>query len=262
MRKPIIAANWKMNKAISESVDFVKDLKDLAMDIFNVEIVICPPFISLATVAEVLKDTNLKLGAQNMYWEKSGAFTGEISPVMLRDIGCHYVIVGHSERREYFKETDEDVHRKVKSAISFNLIPIMCLGEKLQERESGNTLDVVERQVKKGLDGLTKEEIKNLIIAYEPVWAIGTGKTASPSDANEVHKFIRSILKKLYDEEISSTIRIQYGGSVNPENIDGLMKEEEVDGVLVGGASLNINSFMKIIKGSGRPGPMKGGDQV
>ena len=248
MRKPIIAANWKMNKTVSESTDFAKDLKDLTKDTFNVEIVICPPFTSLVSVGQILKDTNLKLGAQNMHWEKSGAFTGEISPVMLRDAGCHYVIVGHSERREYFKETDGDVNKKIKSALSFNLIPIMCVGEKLQERESGNTLSVVERQVKKGLEDVPKEEGKGIIIAYEPVWAIGTGRTASPADANEVHKFIRSILKNLYDEEISNTIRIQYGGSVNTENIDNLMKEEGIDGALVGGASLNINSFMRIIK--------------
>lgn len=248
MRKPIIAANWKMNKAVSEAVDFAKELKDLTRDIFNVEIVVCPPFISLAYVGETLKNTSLKLGAQNMHWEKNGAFTGEISPVMLRDAGCHYVIIGHSERREYFRETDEDVNKKVKSALSFNLIPIMCVGEKLQERESGNALKVVERQVKNGLDGLTKEEVKDLVIAYEPVWAIGTGKNASPADANEVHKFIRSILKKLYNEETSNTIKIQYGGSVKPENIDDLMKEEEIDGALVGGASLNINSFMRTIQ--------------
>lgn len=248
MRKPIIAANWKMNKAISEAVDFVRDLKDITRDIFNVEIVICPPFTSLAPVAEVLKNTNLKLGAQNMYWEKSGAFTGEISPVMLRDTGCHYVIVGHSERRQYFKEVDEDINKKIMAAISFNLIPIMCVGEKLEEKESGKTLSIVEAQVKKGLDGLKKEEVTSLVIAYEPIWAIGTGKTATPSDANEVHKFIRSILKELYGEEVAIAVRIQYGGSVNPENIDDLMKEDEIDGVLVGGASLNINSFIRIIK--------------
>lgn len=248
MRKPIIAANWKMNKTASEAIDFVKDLKEQTRNIFNVEIVICPPFVSLAPLAEILKDTNLKLGAQNIYWEKSGAFTGEISPIMLRDLGCHYVIIGHSERREHFKETDEDVNKKVKAAFSFNLIPIMCVGEKLKERESGNTLKIVEKQLKKGIEGLQKGEVKNLIIAYEPVWAIGTGKTATPSDASNVHKFIRSILKELYDEEVSSLIRIQYGGSVNPENIDGLMREEEIDGVLVGSASLNVNSFLRIIK--------------
>jgi len=248
MRKPIIAANWKMNKTVSEAAGFAREITDLTRDIFNVEIVICPPFTALSAVGEILKDTNIKLGAQNMHWEKSGAFTGEISPLMLRDIGCRFVIIGHSERREYFKETDQDVNRKIKSALSFNLIPIMCVGEKLKERESGETLKVVERQVREGLREVPEEEAKNIVIAYEPVWAIGTGKTATPEDAAGVHRFIRSVLSQIYSEEIAQTIRIQYGGSVNAENIDELMKEEEIDGALVGGASLSINSFLRIIK--------------
>jgi len=247
MRKPIIAANWKMNKTVAESIDFAKDLKSQTRDTFNVDIVICPPFISIAHVSEILKDTSIRAGAQNMYWEKSGAFTGEISPVMLRDAGCRYVILGHSERREYFKETDEDINKKIKSAFSYNLTPILCVGEKLNERESGQTLKVIEKQVRKGLEGLKAEEVKDMVVAYEPVWAIGTGKTATPADANEVHKFIRSTLKELFGEETANNIRIQYGGSVNGENVDSLMQEEDIDGALVGGASLTINAFMKII---------------
>ncbi|OIN98915.1 triose-phosphate isomerase [Candidatus Desantisbacteria bacterium CG_4_10_14_0_8_um_filter_48_22] len=248
MRKPIIAANWKMNKTVSEAAEFARELKDLAKDIFSVEIVVCPPFIALGAVGEVLRNTNIRMGAQNMHWEKSGAFTGEISPVMLRDLGCRFVIIGHSERRGYFQETNKDINKKMKSAFSFNLTPIMCVGEKLEERESKSTLKVVEKQIKEGLAEIGKEEIKSLVVAYEPIWAIGTGKTATPADASEVHAHIRSVLSSMHDSETAQQVRIQYGGSVTPESVGGLMKEEGIDGALVGGASLNVNSFLKIIQ--------------
>ena len=247
MRKPIMAANWKMNKATSEAVEFANGLKELTKSSFSAEMVICPPFTALAPMAGILNGTNIKLGAQNMYWEKNGAFTGEISPVMLRDLGCKYVIVGHSERREYFKETNQDVNKKARSAFAFNLIPIVCVGEKLSEREAGKALKVVEKQVRESLADLPKEEISNIVVAYEPIWAIGTGKTATPGDAQEVHGSIRATLKDLYGEEASSRIRIQYGGSVKPDNISILMQEEDIDGALIGGASLNLNSFLSIV---------------
>lgn len=247
MRKPIIAGNWKMNKTIGESIQMIKKLKLQLTNIHYVDIVVCPPFTALAAVNGILRDSNIKLGAQDLHWEQKGAFTGEVSANMLIDAGCQYVIIGHSERRQYFGETDQTVNRKIKAALACGLIPIVCVGEKLKEREAGNTESVVEEQVTGALSGLFKNEIQNLIIAYEPVWAIGTGKTATPQQANKVHRFIRKLLTQLYDQKTGETIRIQYGGSVTPTNISGLMSQPDIDGALVGGASLEVDSFTKIV---------------
>ncbi len=246
MRKPIIAGNWKMNKLTSEAVELAREVKNKAGTIADREIVLCPPFTVLSSVKEVIEDSSIKLGAQNMHWEVRGAYTGEVSPTMLKDIGCNYVILGHSERRQYFGEINETVNKKVKTAFSTGLIPIVCVGETLPQREKGETLTVIEEQVKTGLSGLTREEGKRLVVAYEPVWAIGTGKTATPDQVEEVQRFIRKSLGQMFGEENAQAIRILYGGSINPDNISALMSCENVDGGLVGGASLNVESFMKI----------------
>jgi triosephosphate isomerase len=248
MRKPIIAGNWKMNKTAPESIALANGIKRGLFEIDNIEIVLCPPFTSLSDVKDITQDTNIMLGGQNMHWENEGAFTGEVSPKMLKAFGCRYVIVGHSERRAYFGETNETVNKKVKAALREGLFPIMCVGERLEEREAGKTTDVVSLHVEKGLVNIDKKEISNVVIAYEPVWAIGTGKTATPAQAEEVHKFIRGILTKKYGGEISETIRIQYGGSVKPGNIESLMSEKDIDGALVGGASLKEESFVDMTK--------------
>jgi len=248
MRKPIIAGNWKMNKTVEESIALSNGIKRNLFNINNVEIVLCPPFTSFCDVKDVVLDTNILLGAQNMHWEKEGAFTGEVSARMLKRLGYKYVIIGHSERRAYFGETNETVNKKVKSAIVAGLFPIMCVGERLEERESGKAFDVVSLHVEKGLLNVDKKEIRNIVIAYEPVWAIGTGKNATPDQAEEVHKFIRGLLAKKYDRETSESIRIQYGGSVKPDNIESLIKEKNIDGALVGGASLKEESFVDIVK--------------
>ena len=250
MRKPIIAGNWKMNKNSEEAITLSNGIKRALFNIDNVELVLCPPFTSLSDVKDVILDTNIFLGAQNMFWESEGAFTGEISPGMLKDLGCKYVIIGHSERRAYFGETNETVNKKVKSALKEGLLPIMCVGEKLEEREKGKTFDVVSEHVEKGLLDIDKKQILNIVIAYEPVWAIGTGKNATPQQAEEVHKFIRGLLAKKYDKEISKDICIQYGGSVKPANIEALIAEEDIDGALIGGASLKEESFVDIVKKS------------
>jgi len=248
MRIPIIAGNWKMNKTIKEAQELAVEVRDRLADVTNVEIVICPPFTALQPVREIIHNSNIVLGAQNVHWEKQGAYTGEVSPEMLKEAGCKYVIIGHSERRTYFHENDEMVNRKVKAALTQGLSPIMCIGETLEEREKGLTEKVVERQLINGLKDVSKERILNMVIAYEPVWAIGTGKTATPSQAQVVHAFLRQLLVRLYPKDIVSQIRIQYGGSVKPENMRNLMKEEDIDGVLVGGASLEVDSFVKIVK--------------
>lgn len=247
MRKPIIAGNWKMHKTVGEAEELVQELIDLVQDVNDVEIIICPVFTSLCAVRGKIKNTNLKLGAQNMHWEKQGAFTGEVSPGMLKDVGCEYVIVGHSERRQYFAETDETVNRKVKAALAHVLTPIMCVGETLEERQQGNTEQVIERQVKAGLDGISAQEAASMVIAYEPIWAIGTGVNASADDANAVCAFIRKLVKEMFGDVAADSIRIQYGGSVKPENITELMAKSDIDGALVGGASLNAN-FSRIVK--------------
>jgi triosephosphate isomerase len=248
MRKPIIAGNWKMYKDVNQAVELANEIKRAAFDVENVDIVICPPFTNLSDVGEMLVESNVGLGAQNCYWETEGAFTGEISVPMIKSVGCSYVIIGHSERRKYFGETDETVNKKVKAAIDGGLSPIMCVGETLEEREAGKTLDVVKTQVTGGLKGFDEEYLDPLIIAYEPVWAIGTGKTATPDQAQEVHAMIRSLLEEMYSASLSESRCILYGGSVKPDNIEELMKEEDIDGGLIGGASLKSESFVDIIK--------------
>lgn len=248
MRKPIIAANWKMNKTIDEAVEYCNEFKDLVADVTDVDIVIAPVFTTLSAVSEMLEDTDIGLAAQDMYWEESGAFTGEISPVMLKDAGCDYVIIGHSERRKYFGETNETVNKKVKVAHECGLKTIVCVGEKLEDRSAGNTKKVVEDHVRNGLNGLTEEQMLKTVIAYEPVWAIGTGKTATPEQAQEVHSFIREILTDMFSSDVAEKVRIQYGGSIKPHNIVDLMAQPDIDGGLVGGASLQPDSFSQIVK--------------
>jgi len=247
LRKPIIAGNWKMNKLILEAVELAREIKNRTGSVANKEIVLCPPFTALSSVKEVLEDSPIKLGAQNMHWEVRGAYTGEVSPMMLKDVGCTYVILGHSERRQYFGETNSIVKKKVRTAFSTGLVPIVCVGETLPEREKGETLRVLEEQVKIGLSELAREEGKGLVVAYEPVWAIGTGKTATPDQAEEAQRFIRKLLGQMFGGESAQAIRILYGGSINPDNISALMSCEDVDGGLVGGASLNVESFVKIV---------------
>ncbi|TYT22463.1 triose-phosphate isomerase [Dictyoglomus thermophilum] len=248
MRRKIIAANWKMYKTCAETESFIKEFIELSKGYEEKEIVICPPFTSLYVASKLLKDTAIKLGAQNMFWEKEGAYTGEISPIMLKDLNCTYVIIGHSERRNYFSETNEMINKKIKSAFSYGLIPIFCVGEKWEERERGKTEEVITKQVKEGLEGLEKENVEKIVIAYEPVWAIGTGHYAKGEDANEVASLIRRIISEMYDAEVSQKVRIQYGGSVNPQNITEFLSQSEIDGALVGGASLKPQSFWDIVK--------------
>lgn len=237
-----------MNTVVEDAKTLVQDLKARVRDVANVEIVVCPPFISLTTVRDVIEGSNIALGAQNVYWEKSGAFTGKISPSMLKSAGCTYVIIGHSERRAYFHETDETVNKKIFAALAEGLKPIVCVGETLKERESEKTFDVVKRQVNEGLTNLSPEQMKTVVIAYEPVWAIGTGKTATPEQAQEVHAFIRKLLVEMFGEQTAEATRLQYGGSVKPENASELMAQIDIDGALVGGASLKADSFEKIVK--------------
>lgn len=247
MRKPIMAGNWKMYKTVTQAVNFARDLLERLEDP-GCEVVICPSFTALSPLAETVEKTYITLGAQNMHWEDEGAYTGEISPGMLVDAGCRYVIVGHSERRRYFGETDETVNRKVLTAFRHNLVPIVCVGEMLEEREAGITEQVIRRQTETGLAGITAAQAGKLVVAYEPVWAIGTGKTASPGDAQQVNAFIRSVLKEMFGEKPAEQIRIQYGGSVKPGNAAELMAQQDIDGALVGGASLNAASFAAIVK--------------
>jgi triosephosphate isomerase len=249
MRRMIIAGNWKMNKDIKETFDFILPLKNnLIGQNLSVEVVVCPPFTSLYVASELLKETNVKLGAQNMFYEVEGAYTGEVSPKMLKSVKCEYVILGHSERRRYFYETDEIVNKKVKKALEFELKPIICIGETLEEREQGKTFEVIEKQVRGTLSGLSVDEVKSVVIAYEPVWAIGTGRNATPEQAQEAHKFIREVVAGLFDSDVADKLIIQYGGSVTAENAYSLLSQPDVDGALVGGASLKIDSFLKIIK--------------
>ena len=248
MRKVIIAGNWKMNKTSFEAIDLANSLKRELTDITAVDIVVCPPFTALTEANDVLLETNISLGAQNLYWEDSGAFTGEISAPMIKAAGAQYVIIGHSERRQFFGETNETVNKKIKAALKHHLIPIVCIGENLKERESDQTFSVIKKQCEGSLSGFTVEEFTKIILAYEPVWAIGTGKTATSAQAQEVHKFIRELLAKMYNDEVSQSLRIQYGGSVKPENIAELVSQPDIDGALVGGASLQTDSFVKIVK--------------
>jgi triosephosphate isomerase len=245
MRRPLVAANWKMNKTIGETEDFIHSFTPTVKGVSGVDIVIAPPFSSLYTAAGLLKTTGIKLAAQDVFYEEKGAFTGEISAVMLLSAGCSFVIIGHSERRQYFSETDEIVNKKVKTALKSGLEVILCIGESLEERESNRTFKVIEKQLAGSLKEISPDRVT---IAYEPIWAIGTGKTATPEQANEVHKFIRELLRKYGD--VSDRIRILYGGSVTPENIASLISETDIDGALVGGASLKPDSFAKIVKGA------------
>ena len=237
-----------MHKTVSESLELVSDLCKLTAGITNVEIVVCPTFTALYPVRMAICDGPLRLGAQNMHWEKQGAFTGEIAPAMLKDLGCVYVIVGHSERRQYFGENDDTVNKKVTAAFTNRLTPIMCVGETLEQREAGITEGVIGRQVRQGLTGLTQEQVGSMVIAYEPVWAIGTGRTASSGDANKVCKFIRRTVAEVFGEDSAERVRIQYGGSVKADNIAELMAQSDIDGALVGGASLDAATFAQIVK--------------
>ena len=243
MRNPFIAANWKMNKTISETQEFISKFIPAVKDLLDVDIAIAPPFTSLTVAAENLKNTGVLLAAQNAFYEEKGAYTGEISPLMLIDIGCKYVIIGHSERRQYFKETDDIVNKKIKAAKKAGLGIIFCIGETFEEREAGKTFDVLRLEIEKGLSGI---DVSDTIIAYEPIWAIGTGKTATTEQAQEAHSYIRERLKILYSNK-ADEMRIIYGGSVTPENIDVLMACKDVDGALVGGASLKVESFTRIV---------------
>ena len=246
-RKPIIAGNWKMNKNCKESIEFIKEVAGIVPALGEIETIICAPAVNLCCMVRE-QGINLRIGAQNMHWEPSGAFTGEIAPIMLKDIGVEYVIIGHSERRVLFGETDETVNKKVHAAHTTGLVPIVCCGESLEERESGTTNSVVDLQIVKGLFGLTKDQVKATVIAYEPIWAIGTGKIATDEQANETIGYIRSVIAREYSQDIADAIRIQYGGSVKPETMAGLMAQPEIDGALVGGASLNVDSFLGLLK--------------
>lgn len=249
MRIPIVGGNWKMNKGTPEqSKEMLKELIPLINHIINVEIVIAPPFTSLIGAYEILKGTNIKLGAQNMYFEEKGAFTGEISPNFLKEIGVEYVILGHSERRNIFNESDDLINKKLKKALNIGLKPIVCIGEHLEEREAGKTKEIIKYQMDRTFKDLKKDQIIQTVIAYEPIWAIGTGKTATPEQAEEIHVFIRGILSQKFDQETADLIRIQYGGSIKPDIAEDLFGKKNIDGGLVGGASLQANSLAHIIK--------------
>jgi triosephosphate isomerase len=245
MRKPIIAGNWKMHKTIAEALEFVNDIKDRVNN-EKVEAVICAPFTLLKDLKEATKGTGIKVGAQNMHFEEKGAFTGEISPLMLKEIDMDYVIIGHSERRQYFNETDETVNKKVLKALEVGIDPILCVGETLEEREAGNTKNICKVQVEKALENVSKEDLAKVVIAYEPIWAIGTGKTATSEDANDVISYIREVIANLYGE-LASDVRIQYGGSVKPSNVAEIMNQSDIDGALVGGASLKANDNVELV---------------
>ncbi|MCR8643360.1 triose-phosphate isomerase [Paenibacillus sp. N1-5-1-14] len=248
-RTPIIAGNWKMFKTVSEAVTFFNGVKGGA-EVEGVESVICAPFTALPALVEAAKGTSIKIGAQNLHFEDNGAFTGEISGVMLKDLGVDYVIIGHSERRAYFAETDEIVNKKVHAAFKHGLGPIVCVGEKLEEREAGQTKDVCKVQTEAAFNGLNAEQAKQVVIAYEPIWAIGTGKSSTSEDANEVIAYIRSLVASLYDSSVADVIRIQYGGSVKPANVTEYMGQSDIDGALVGGASLETDSYIQLVQGA------------
>lgn len=246
-RRPLIAGNWKMFKTCSEAVEAAGQLAKLVAMISDVDVMIAPQFTALAPVSDVVRGSRVSLGAQNLFWETEGAYTGEISPVMLVSVGCKYVIIGHSERRQYFDETDETVNKKIKAAVKNDLVPVLCVGESEKERESKETFSVLDKQVKKGIEGFSSDDLEMLVIAYEPVWAIGTGKTATTDQAQEAHQFLRSVLEKSFGNMLAKSIRILYGGSVKPNNIAELMAMPDIDGALVGGASLDPETFSKIV---------------
>ncbi|WP_138418383.1 triose-phosphate isomerase [Aquibacillus sediminis] len=248
MRKKVIAGNWKMNKVRAEAEQFINDTKTNVPASDQVESVVCAPFPYLASLVEKAAGTDVEIAAQNMHFEDNGAFTGEVSPVMLKDIGVTYVVLGHSERREYFAETDETVNKKTHAAFNHGITPIVCVGETLEQREANETMTLVESQVKKALEGLTEDQVKQTIIAYEPIWAIGTGKTATSEQANEVCTHIRGVVEKAVSADAAQAVRIQYGGSVKPANVDELLSQSDIDGALVGGASLEADSFLKLVE--------------
>jgi triosephosphate isomerase len=246
MRRPLIAGNWKMHTTLQEAQQLASAVVQAAAKASDRDVMIAPPYTALASVAKVLSDSGVMLGAQNVHWEETGAFTGEISAPMLKDVGCVMAIIGHSERRHVFGETDYTINSRIAGALQFGLIPVFCVGETLKQREAGQTLKVLEDQVRAGLAGVKLAD-GELVIAYEPVWAIGTGKTATEAQAQEVHSFIRSLLADIYEKNIAGQIRILYGGSVKPDNIDILMQQDDIDGALVGGAALKAESFERII---------------
>jgi len=248
MRKKIIAGNWKMNKTIAEAVSFARDLKVRTFDINKTEIIICPPFTALNATREIIKGSRIRIGAQNVHWESSGAFTGEVSAEMLESAGCEYVIIGHSERRQYFGETNQTINQKIKHTLTTGLTSIVCFGETLQQRQEGLTKQVVKIQLEEGLEGFTAANMQRIVLAYEPVWAIGTGVTATPEQAEEVHEFIRELIREMFIPQTSESLHILYGGSANPENIKTLLSQNNIDGGLIGGASLKLESFTEMIK--------------
>jgi len=252
MRKLFVAGNWKLNNRLSEAVDLVNGLKREIGDVEEVDIAVCPTAVSLVEVVDTAVDSNIKVGAQNLYWEDSGAFTGEISAPLIKDAGAEYVIVGHSERRQFFGDTNAAVNKKIKAALSHGLLPIACIGESLQEREAGKTMDVIKEQCDGTFAGLTPQDMVKITIAYEPIWAIGTGKTATSAQAQEVHAFIRDWVHQAFDEETAEAVRIQYGGSVKPDNTAELLSQKDIDGALVGGASLKVDSFSAIVKNAAK----------
>ena len=253
MRIPFIAGNWKMYKTVQDAVVFVKELKSAVKDVVDVEIVVAPPFTAVHAVAEAARNSNIGVAAQDVYWEREGAFTGEVSATMVKEAGAEYVIVGHSERRRLFGETDPIVNRKVAAAIGAGLTPIVCIGETLEEREREETFAVLDRQIKDGLDGFSAEQVAELVVAYEPVWAIGTGRTATSAQAGEAHAHIRKRLRQWFGGDAADRCHVIYGGSVKPDNIRELIAEPDVDGALVGGASLDVRGFLEIVTKSRPP---------
>ena len=247
IRRPLIAGNWKMYKTGPEAVAFVNALKDAVADASDVDVMIAPPFTALSLTADAIAGTSIGLGAQNLHWEPEGAYTGEISTQMLNAAGCRYVIIGHSERRQYFGETDQTINRKIDAAAKADLMPVFCIGETESQRDAGETFSVLDKQVKNGLESLFPENLKSLVVAYEPVWAIGTGKTATKEQAQEVHAYVRKWFAKTYGTEFAQGLRILYGGSVKPSNVKDLMAMEDIDGALVGGASLDPDSFSRLV---------------
>ena len=252
MRTPFVAANWKMYKTVHEAVVFVKEFQGMVKDVADIEVVVAPPFTALHAVAEAARHTNIGVAGQNLFWEKEGAFTGEVSAGMLREAGAEYVVIGHSERRRLFQDTDDSVNRKLLAALAATLTPIVCIGETLEERDGGQTLAVLDRQIKQGLDGLSGDQVGALVIAYEPVWAIGTGRNATPEQAGEAHGHIRTRLRQWFGGAAADHCHIIYGGSVKPDNIHSLVALPDVDGALVGGASLEVSSFREIVMRSRR----------
>ena len=252
MRKKIIAGNWKMNKTVAESIELVEELQRLHADQTAVDVVVCPPYTSLKSVSDILSNTQIHVGSQNISAEDSGAYTGEVSHEMLKELYVRYVIIGHSERREYFQESDDLINRKVLKALEKKLKPILCVGESLEQRESGITEDVVEKQIRLGLRDINHDMYSDVVIAYEPVWAIGTGKTATAQQAQDVHYFIRSLIKEMVGLDASNVVRIQYGGSMKPSNAEELLSQADIDGGLIGGASLDAVSFGSLIESASR----------